>query len=205
MDARGGKPLRAFMRRRGAQRRAGMAAMVSGASPTIRAAFPGYAHTDKWLDHDTQSRPTPASTTTMSNDTYARQIGTAVVMVVAMAACRGSDDTAVQGQADRAGTAAESFAISGTDGPWSSEITPARIVFRNAEEAPPDSLVFEYREPRAEGVTRTYSSVRLAPESHRIDIVLSTMPCRDATGATHEQTALVWVDRVQHLGCASRK
>jgi uncharacterized membrane protein len=141
----------------------------------------------------------------MPSDTYSRRIGSAMIMVAAVAACRGSDNAAVAGEADRAGTAVESLAIAGTDGPWSSEITPAGIVFRNAEGATPDSLVFEYREPRAEGVTRAYSSVRLAPESHRIDIVLSTMPCRDAAGAMHEQTALVWVDRVQHRGCASKK
>lgn len=118
-------------------------------------------------------------------------------------ACAGSDQQTDGAAA--ADTSSESWTLTGQDGSWTATIGPDGIVFRRPGVVAADSLVFAYRAPRAEGVVRTFTSVRMAADTHRIDITLASAACADRQGGTWSHTAKLWLDQVEYGGCARQR
>jgi len=99
-------------------------------------------------------------------------------------------------------TSTESWTVSGKDASWDATIRSSGIVFRRLAATATDSIVFAYRAPRTDGIVRTFTSVRMATDTHRIDITLAATACADRNGGTYSHTARVSLDRVDHVGCA---
>lgn len=142
----------------------------------------------------------------MRYDGFSPGFSALVLAGAVLIGCGGRDELAVSGS-DACPlprrTPVASFVLTGDDGSWTGEITPGGIVFRTG--ALRNSIAFDYAAPRDDGVVSRYTSVRMAADTHRIDIALSTAPCGDNEGTTPTHRALVWVDRIEYVGCAVRK
>lgn len=127
-----------------------------------------------------------------------------------VAACGGGGETAQQ--ADTAAAAAatpapasQSYTLVGDDGTWNVDISPANIVWHHKRGSRSDSIVFDYKEPSVVGALYNYTSIRLAADTHRIDITLAMVKCVDNSKQEHSYQAQVWVDQVSYKGCADSK
>ena len=101
--------------------------------------------------------------------------------------------------------AAESFTMMGKSPNWAVEVTPTGILFDGPKTTgKPDTIQFEYKAPSVNGAIREFTVIRMAPDTHRIDITLAMTKCK-AGDTDMEWKATVWVDQKAYNGCANRK
>lgn len=132
-------------------------------------------------------------------------------VVVTLAACGGGGESTPA--ADSAAMAPpppptpDSYALVGTDGTWSADITPTNITFRRKRGARTDSLVFDFKEPSVNGAISEYTSVMMAADTNRIDITLAMTKCTDKAGAEYSHRAQLWLNGSEFsgTGCANKK
>ncbi len=115
-----------------------------------------------------------------------------------------TDSTAAAATAAPA-AAPESFDLVSDDGSWNVDITPANIVWHHTKGGRADSIVFDYKDPSVDGALSNYTSIRMAADTHRIDITLAMVKCVDKSNKEHTHQAQVWVDQVSYKGCADKK
>jgi len=132
-----------------------------------------------------------------------------VLSAATLFACGGGTEKAVPAT-DSAAAAlapppAESFALVATDGSWMVDITPANIVWQKTKGANRDTIEFDFKAPDVKGALIDYTSIRMAADTHRIDITLAMTPCTDNAKNQYTHKAQVWVDQQSYTGCATKK
>lgn len=128
---------------------------------------------------------------------------------VAVAACGGGAEKTAETTDSTAAAAvapppAESFALSGDDSSWAVDITPGNIAWRTLK-GKKDSIMFDYKAPSVNGAITEFTSIRMAADTHRIDITLAMVPCTDKKNNQYTHKAQVWVDQKPYTGCAVKK
>jgi uncharacterized membrane protein len=134
-------------------------------------------------------------------------VATAFVLACSSGGAREADSAA--GAPDSAAAAAapapESFTLMGAGPEWSTEITPTGIVFDGPKKgARADTINFEYKAPNVNGAIREFTSIRMQPDTHRIDITLAMTKCK-VGDQEMDWKATVWVDQKAYNGCANKK
>jgi uncharacterized membrane protein len=127
---------------------------------------------------------------------------------VSLLACAGGEKTPAADSSAAAATAPppepEMFAVLAKDGSWTVDIAPAGILWKVLK-GRKDSIAFDFKAPNVNGAILEYTSVRMAADTHRIDITLSMVPCTDASKNSYTHIAQVWVDQKAYSGCASKR
>jgi uncharacterized membrane protein len=129
-------------------------------------------------------------------------------VAVSVLACGGGEEAPAVDSSAAAAAAPppppEAFAVMAKDASWSVDINPASILWKKLK-GRKDSIVFDYKAPNVNGAILEYTSVRMAADTHRIDITLSMVPCTDNSKNSYTHIAQVWVDQVAYSGCATKK
>ena len=127
-----------------------------------------------------------------------------------LAACSGADTKAAADSSAAAAVAAapapapETYMAVAADGSWSVDITPTAIVWKKGK-AGKDSIVFDFKAPTLDGAIATYTSIKTVPDTHRIDITIVPVACKDKAQKEYTHKVQVGVDQKQYPpGCAMK-
>ena len=117
---------------------------------------------------------------------------------------RATDSSAAAAVAAAPAPAPETYMAVAADGSWSVDITPTAIVWKKGK-AGKDSIVFDFKAPTLDGAIATYTSIKTVPDTHRIDITIVPVACKDKAQKEYTHKVQVGVDQKQYPpGCAMK-